>query len=272
MRSIFDTADYRDALFAYYESRKAEMPLYSYRLMGQKLGLDASQLFRILQKEQHLPARCVPAAKDLLNLQGRAAEFFDLLIAAARSRQKAKKEALLDKAFALRDVQRRQIDEQELKFLSHWWIAAVRAFLEVTQGVAIPQKIAQSLIPPISEAQVQEALTLLQDLGLVQKIASARLQLTEPHLSVSGPRKAQAVRQFQKQVIELSAQALENISVEQRDISTLTMAMDGECLQDIKELTREFRRQIQKRVEESIKPDRIVQMNIAIFPLAQGEV
>ena len=271
MRSIFEATDYRDYIFAYYEARKAEMPLYSYRMLGNKLGLDASQLFRILQKEQHLPPRCVPAAKELLELQGRAAEYFDLLIAAARSRQKAKKEELLDKAFALRDVQRRQITAEEIKFLSHWWIAAVRAFLEVSDGIVNPTLIAQSLIPPISEAQVLEAINVLKKLNMVKKMASERLQLSEAHLSVSGPAKAQAIRQFQKQVIELSARALDEIDVDQRDISTLTMAMDHECLQDIKELSREFRRQIQKRVEESESADRIVQMNIAIFPLAQGE-
>ena len=55
MIEFSDTQDYRDFLKEYYDRRKAEMPLYSYRMMGDKLGLDSSYLYRVLQKKQHLP-------------------------------------------------------------------------------------------------------------------------------------------------------------------------------------------------------------------------
>lgn len=271
MAFVFDVTDYRDLLHSYYEDRKAQMPLYSYRMLGAKLGLDASQLFRILQKEQHLPVRCVPIAKELLGLAGRAAEYFELLIAAARSRTTQKRQELLDKAFALRDVRRREINEKELQFLSQWWIATVRAFLEVTRGNADPAMIARSLIPPVKEEQVKEAIELLKDLGMVTRLPSEKLALAEAHLTVGGPEKAQAVRQFQKQVMQLGAASLDNIPVTHRDISTLTMAVDDECLQDLKELAREFRRQVQKRVEECNGPDRIIQLNMALFPVAHRQ-
>lgn len=271
MGSVFDISDYRDFLRSYYEERKAQMPLFSYRMFGGKLGLDGSQLFRILQKEQHLPPRCVPQAKELLGLTGRAAEYFELLIAASRSRTNQKRQELLDKAYALRDVHRRKLDASELKFLSQWWIATVRAFLEVSRGLADPAVIAESLIPPIEEEQVREAMAVLKELGMVKRLSSERLALTETHLTVSGPEKAKAVREFQKQVMGLGAASLDSIPVEERDISTLTMAVDPECMSDLKEMMREFRRQVQKRVEECNGPDRIMQLNMAFFPVARRQ-
>lgn len=269
MVTVFDVADYRDLLLAYYNERKAQMPLFSYRMLGGKLGIDASQLFRILQKEQHLPARCVPLAKELLGLSGRTAEYFELLIAASRSKSPSKRQELLNKAFALRDVRRRELNSKELQFLSQWWIATVRAFLEVSRGTADPATIARSLIPSISHEQVKEALELLKDLGMVKKLPSQKLALAEPHITVSGPEKSKAVREFQKQVMHLGAAALDTTPVDQRDISTLTMALDEECLQDLKGMAQEFRRQVQKRVEECTLPDRIMQLNMALFPVAQ---
>lgn len=271
MCEVFEVVDYRELLRAFYEERKARMPLYSYRMLGSKLGLDASQLFRILQKEQHLPPRCVPIAKELLGLTGRAAEYFELLIAAARSRTPQKQKELLDKAFALRDVRRRELDTQELKFLSQWWIATVRAYLEVNKGNADPRSIARSIIPPIEPVQVQEALDLLKDLGMVRKLSSGKLALAEPHITVGGPEKSKAVREFQKQVMQLGAASLDTVPVTDRDISTLTLAMDEECMDDLKEMMREFRRQVQKRVEESRQPDRILQLNMALFPVARSQ-
>ena len=121
-----DIADYRDFLKDYYDRRKAEMPFYSYRMMGDKLGLDSSYLYRVLQKKQHLPAHALQAAKEILALNGREAEYFDLLFSAAVSKDKAKKEELMAKALSLRDVERHSLQAAELKLLENWWIPAVR--------------------------------------------------------------------------------------------------------------------------------------------------
>lgn len=266
--SLEESNDYRDMLRSYYERRKSEMPLYSYRMMGQKLTLDASQLFRILQKEQHLPARCVPIAKELLGLQGRAAEYFDLLMAATRSRSAPKRKELLEKAFALRDVQRRSLQEQELEFLSHWYHAAVRSLIEVSRGHAEPRELAHRLVPPISEAMAAESVLLLKNIGLVKKQPSGRLSLAETHLTASGPEKAKAVHSFQRQLLALAADSLESIPKSKRDISTLTLSVDAECFEDLRGMLQEFRRLVQKRVEDCTSPDRVMQLTLAFHPLA----
>jgi len=271
MLPLEETTDYRDMLFAFYERRKKEMPLYSYRMMGQKLNLDASQLFRILQKEQHLPTRCVPTAKTLLGLQGRNAEYFDFLMAAARSRSAAKRKELIDKAFALRDVQRRSLEDKELEFLGHWYHAAIRSLIEVSRGNAEPQDLASRLIPPIRESQATESIALLKELGLVKKLPSGRLGLSETHLTASGPDgKSKAVRSFQQQMLKLAADSLDGISKTERDISTLTLSVDNECFEDVRSMLQEFRRLVQKRVEECTHPDRVMQLSMAFHPLTNN--
>ena len=271
MLLLEDVADYRELLRQYYQQRKEAMPLYSYRMMGQKLGLDASQLFRILQKEQHLPSRCVPLTKELLELTGRSAEYFDLLVAASRTRIPSKRSELLEKAFMLRDVDRRTVENKELRFLSQWYIPAVRSYLEVSGGKANPIDISERLSPRITQEQATEALDLLKELGFVKRLSSGRLGLTQTHLTASGPEKAKAVREFQKQALNLGINALDAIPVGERDISTLTLAIDSDCFNDLREMTREFRRQVQKRVEESTSPDRVMQMAMTFYPLVQAK-
>lgn len=269
MDSIFEFTDYRDLLKDYYEARKSKLPLFSYQMMGSKLGLNASQLFHVLQKVRHLPVRCAPMAKDLLGLTGRASEYFDLLLAASRTRAPHKRDELLNKAFMLRDTRRRQLEAKELKYLRQWYTVVVRSFLEVNQGDSNPVKIAQSVIPPISEKQASESLELLHSLGFVKRISSERLALSDSHLTISGAEKAKAIREYQAQVMQIGAQSLERIPPEERDVSTLTMAIDQECVNDFKAMAREFRRQLQNRIEECAKPDRVMQLNMAFFPVAQ---
>ena len=115
MNLFLDTADYRDLLKSYYERRKKEMPLYSYRMMGEKLGLDSSFLFRGLQKNHHLPVHALQKAKE--------------------------------------------------------------------------------------------------------KLASGKVSLMDAHLTVGGPEKALAVRNFRKQTLNLAIEALDNMLVNERNVS-----------------------------------------------------
>ena len=270
LMSIFtDMVDYRDLLKAFYDRRKAEMPFYSYRMMGDKLGLDSSYLYRVLQKKQHLPAHAMPVAKEILGLSGREAEYFELLFSAAVTKDKAKKEELMAKAISLQDVKRHSLQAAELKLLENWWIPAVRAYLEINGGVVNIKQMAQDMCPPITEEQAAEAVETLKEIGLVKKLASGKLALCDAHLTVGGPEKKAAVRKFQKQVLSLASDALENTPVEERNISTLTLSVDQACFDDLGEMLKEFRRLVQKRVDSAKNTDRVMQLSMAFFPVAR---
>lgn len=266
MPALFDDIDYRKILREHYHRRKEAMPLYSYRMMGQKLGVDGSHLFRILQGINHLPVRCVPAAKELLELSGRSAEYFDLLVAAGRTVKQSKKEELLKKAYALRDVERTALDSSEMKFLSNWYIPVIWSYLEVSEGKINLKEIAARLVPSITIKEVEEALEILKNLGFVRKLSSEKYGLFQSHLTISGQEKAAAIRKFQLQNLQHAMESIERFLPEDRDISTLTIAVDANCFADLREMSREFRRQVQKRVEECATPDRVLQLNLSLFP------
>lgn len=265
--SVFEYLDYRDLLKDHYENRKSEEPFFSYRLMAEQIGLDSSYLFRILQKDYHLPHQHVPRVLEILGLSGRSAEYFQMLIAYARARSQRAKQEILEKALALRDIGRRSLAERELGLFRDWWVPAVRCLVEVVEGRANPGELASRIRPGITEEQARAAVELLLDLGLLRKAAGGRLQLHDAHLSAGGPEKAEAVRVFQDQVLQLAQGALKDVPPQERDISTLTFAVDGSSFAEIREMLRECRRQIQKKVDESRSPDRVMQLAIACFPL-----
>lgn len=269
MRQVFEFLDYREILREAFEERKASTPLFSYRMMAETFGLDTSNVFRILQGDAHLPARCMPRAIEFLDLTGRAAEYFQLLVAYARERNGAARKDLLEKAISLRDVARRRMVEQEMSLFRDWWVVAVRCLLEVVDGNARVDQMASKLVPRVPEGDVSQALDLLLDLGLVKKASSGRLLLTDAHLVAGADaRKAGALRHFQRQVLELASESLERFPREQRDVSTLTLAVDQEAFREIRGMLVECRRQIQKRIEEAHQPDRVMQLAMAFFPVA----
>ncbi|MEK7395044.1 MAG: TIGR02147 family protein [Fibrobacterota bacterium] len=268
MKPVFEYLDYRAYLKDAYEERKSEASFYSYRMMAESFGVFASNIFRIIHGEGHLPARCQSRALEFLGLTGRGAEYYLLLISYARERSVKAKGDILEKAMSLRDVERRPIEGKELEYFSHWWTVVLRALLEITEGRAVPAELSKCLTPPVPTADVEASLNLLTELGLVKKASSGRLLPTQAHLTAGGPAKAQAVRKFQSQILALASEALERFKPEDRDISTLTLSLDENAFREIRELVRECRRQIQKRVEECHHSDRVLHLAMAFFPAA----
>lgn len=269
MNSIFEYLDYRDYLAHYFEERKKSLTLFSYQMFGNKLGLTPSGIFHVLEKKRHLPVRCVPKVKEILKLTGRASEYFDLLLAASRTKNQRSRDDLMHKAFLLRGIRQRDLVKEELTYLRQWWTVIIRSYMEINHGRTDAAKIAQSLIPPISEKQARESITLLRNLGFLRSVSSERVKLVDAHLNVRGTEKAKAIREFQAQVMQAGARSLQTIEPTKRDISTVTMTVDEECFEDIKQMIHEFRNQLQIRVDECTAPKRVMQLNLAFFPVSQ---
>ena len=70
----------------------------------------------------------------------------------------------------------------------------------------------------------------------------------------------------------MSSLSIERDPKEIRDISSITMSINGECFEDIKEIIRECRAAIIKRVDlipDDQKNDRLYQLNIQLIPLSK---
>ena len=270
MLNINEISDYRDLLKNYYTQRKLDMPLYSYKMMGQKLGLETSQIFRVLNKELHLPNHSIPLAKDLLDLKGRSGEIFEILVAASKAKSQAKKEKLYKMALSLQDVDLRKLSASEYLFLSKWWIPVVRALIEMNGGHAEVSRLVKQITPTVSEDQVREAITVLKDLKLITPLASERYAATTVNFTSAGsPTKTAAIRSYQNQLLALAQNALIAIEPSKRNISSLLVGVDEECFSDLNEMTLEFRRQVQKRVAEVKNANRAMQFVFAFYPVAE---
>ena len=266
--TIYDYTDYRDIIRDFYLEKKNSNGRYSYSVLGQAIGLNASHVFCIVEKKRNLPVRCVPAVTTILGLTGRAARYFDLLLAASRTKSEKTKTEILAKAFLLRDVKTHSLADKEQKYLSDWWTPVIRALIEVNQGKVDAKEISESLEPSIEEEKVQESIDILNELGFIQDLGNGRVKLADAHINIAGEQRAQAIRQFQANVMQIGARSLNTIDPADRDISTLTMAVDQQGFEDIKAMIQEFRKDVQIRVDKCGKPTRVLQMNLALFPVA----
>jgi len=267
MADLYATSDYREYLREVFEERKAANGLYSYRLWARQLGIDPSQLFRILSKDLQLPIRHVDAVIKNLKLRKAEAEAFRILVELGRARTEKERKALVERLLAGRDVRKNTLSREQYLFFQEWYHTTVRCLVGAGDGREEWGKLAQKVIPPLQESQVRTSIQLQESLGLLRR-EKGRVVLGDAHLSTDEKEVHRAIRAYQAEMLHRGAEALERFSKDDRDFSTLTFAVDHECAQDISEILREARRQIQKRIEESGDPDRVMHLSLNLFPTA----
>lgn len=266
--SVYDSLDYRAWLKAWYDAKKARSPLYSLRLMSERMGVDGSYLHRVLNGQRHLSTPLVAGVAPTCGLSKDEEAYFSLLVSFNKARTESEARTLHAKLADLRGVRRRLLTEAEVRYWSSWRHAAVRSLVGIEGFKGGAAEVARRLRPRITLAQAKESLALLLELGLVERKSRGGWTLGDPHLTTGSVNVSAAVREFHRQMIDLARASLDEVPVDQRHVASLTLALDGRAYADIVEMLRESRRQIQQRLLEVEAPDRVMQLSMQLFPLS----
>ena len=135
--------------------------------------------------------------------------------------------------------------------------------------------------PPSSgvrPSEVEEALRLLEQVGLVVRNEEGRLVPASARISTGPQVRSLAVRNFHRAMLELAAQALERAEAGEREISALTVSLSEQQYAEVKRRIDAFRRELFDHIDEtnaiersSPHPRQIYQVGFQLFPLTRPE-
>lgn len=274
MVSVFAYLDYRKYLADYYQARKAVNRHFSYRLIADKAGIPSTGYFsEVLSGRRNLTRAKVPKFAKAFCLTDAEAEYLGLLVAFNHAKTDAAKQAvyeLLVKAMPIK-AQRLRLDQRE--YFSKWYYVALREALAIHPVHDDIDGLAASLRPAVTPAQARSALKLLESLGLIARDGTGRWRATQASLlSRQDESTALLVRGFQEEMMDLAKRALAEVGKEERDISCVTMSVSAGGLERIKGALKDCRQRILEIVQADQDEDRVIQMNMQVFPLTRPAV
>lgn len=268
MRSIFAYLDYRDFLREWFEDRKQSSPWYSYKIFGEGVGLDQSQVYRILQKQLHVSEAARPRFAVYLDLKGPASEYFDTMIALGRSRKEADTRRLFAQLQAMRGSQATTLAESQYGLYETWYLPVVRALIGILEISDEYEKLGACVNPPIGAEQARKAVETLRKLKLVTRDRMGVWRLQGKSYSTGKQYQSELVRRYQAQTFKLVEESLERHPKELRDVNVVNMAADAAAFADCVAILGEARRQIRERIERVDNPDRIMRLATGFIPVA----
>jgi uncharacterized protein (TIGR02147 family) len=254
----------------FYKDRKKENNSFSYRFLASQIQLDASNIAKIFEGKRNLPTKYINEFLTILSLPKREEEYFLILHKLSKSKDQSKCEKLLDELLNIQFVRSTHLEKSQFSFYSEWHHTAIMALIYLRSFNGDFRGLGLMLDPPINAAKARASVELLVKLGLVEIDKLGKYQLTHQIISTGEAWKDIAVRQFQKQTLDLAKRSLEEHSKESREISTLTFTGGGGDLDAIRNLTKEYRKKVQKVIDDSISVEQVFQLNIQCFPISQN--
>jgi len=269
MNTVFEYFDYRQFLKDYYDEQKKVSSLFSYRYIAQKVHLDAGYVVKLLQGKVHITAKSIPCFTKLCKLGTREKHYFETLVHFTKAKTQKDIKTWFKQLLDLKSVETKTLAKEQFEFYQKWYYTAIRSLIGIEGFNGDYTHLARRLTPPITIAQAKKAIWLLEKLGLIKKDDdTSSYFLTDAFITTGDAWKALTVRAFQKETMQLAEESLERHPKELRDISTVTIALPGDALPEIRERIAEFRKTIFTLVNEYDTVDEVYELNIQLFPLS----
>lgn len=268
---IFEYLDYRAYLRDFYAQQKAARRGFSHRAFSRRAGLRSSNyLGLVIKGERDLSTEMAPRFAHACGLVKQEADFFCELVAycqATTTDERARHQERLARYRRFRDAH--QLLDEQTAYHAHWYVPAIRELVSLPGFREDPKWLAAMLEPPISPKQASDALETLSRLGLLVRDSHGKLSQAQALLTTGPGPLGHQIFVYHQSMIELGKQALDRIPRELRDISSVTLCVADSTIPLLKQRLRELRRELLQLAELEATPERVVQLNLQLFPLSR---
>ena len=164
-----------------------------------------------------------------------------------------------------------QITLDSYAIISDWYHYAILELIRVRGFQPTTAWISKSLGITKSEANI--AVERLQRVGLLDIAKDGRWidkTLEGKATNISGDHTSSASRKLQKQILQMSLRALEEMpSTELRNHTSLTLAINPEDIPLAKEKIKNFRRELAEMLESNKNPTEVYHVNVSLYPVTK---
>lgn len=271
--SVYDYSDYRAFLRDAFAAEKAQNKKFSFRYFSRIAGFKSqSVLKQVLDGQSNIAPASIERYAKAFGLSASESEFFYHLV--MMNQAKTSDERVLHAKKMLANQQFRRLNPlsgSQLKYYKHWYYIPIREMVLLGDFNEDPRWIARRLRPRITPEQAGQALHDLIELGLLQRDSEGRLRQSEINVSTGDTVVSSLVVGYHKEMLSRALEAIDRFHRDQRDISSVTVAVTKEQMGIITAKVRQFRKEVLALIGEHNQGDRVVQLNLQLFPLTDSD-
>lgn len=228
--------------------RQRKNSSYSLRALARDLGISKTTIHDVLNNGRKLSNRTIQKLKASLNLD-------DKIV-------KSLKEDRLGKSNQGRVI----LLDDEFSLIKDWHYLAILNLAKLKENFCNASWVAARLA--ITFETAEKALGDLLKMGLIEN-RKGKIYRTSKALTTSVDIPSESIKEHHRQSLVKAIDALEEVSVDLRDYTSVTYAINPADLKDVKKLTTKFHRKLGKFLPTKNATE-VYRLNIQFFPLTKN--
>lgn len=270
MKLVMEYNNFRLFMRDFYSERK-DRSGFTWRDFAKAAGYSSPVFLKLVcDGKANLSEVGIERVAQAMGLVGIDLQYFRLLVVFNQSKDSTEKKKIYKEMRTLAsDNSVKLVGEEEYDYYETWRNPVIRELAPKMKG-ATPAKMAEQFEFGVNTADVKKSLAQLQDLGLLKKDKDGNFvqesrSITTGSLDVT----SLAIRDMHRQMGNLAVKALDEVPVNERDISGMTLGVSEIAYQKIVQEIADFRRRVGAIVMEDSGNERVYRMNVQLFPLTK---
>ena len=264
----------REYLEAVYQMLKSKRESYSYLQFAEDLGFSKTNvIYLIIRGRRNLSVKASVKIANSLKFKRDEKYYFRTLMEYYNSRSSEAREQLFKKLIGIKT---RFVDADlskiQLEFYNEWFHVVICEMTQLDNFKSDPNWIATNTTPNIRPEQARKSLDLLESLNLIKfDEKKGRHIPTKASLTTGDEIFSMAVVRYHQAMIQIAKDSITSIDEDVRDISSVTLSMPVEAMEQIKQEISTFRKKIVGISESFKNPGAVFQLNVQLFPVTSTE-
>jgi uncharacterized protein (TIGR02147 family) len=269
---LFNYSNYRQFLKDFYQFQKESNPNFSIRYFAKKANFPSHGLINYLMEgKRNLSKKTLVKLMPALGLNKEQSQYFENLVFFNQAKTLDEKNFFYEKLLKSPGKSTfKKLESSQLQIFRKWYTIALREMLNLREFRSNPSWIATQMLPKVETYEIEEALDLLLSTGLVKRTANG-YKAADPDITTDDEVKSFLVKGYHAQMLKLAAWAQDEIPGRERDISSVCFAVKESELPNLKKQLQLMRKELRAFAAENKDGERIVQVNIQLFPLTRGK-
>ncbi len=252
---------YKEVLISEYSKKQKKNPAYSLRSFSKFLGLAQATLSEVMRDKRKLPLKHAIPVAEKLNLDPSTKTMFVKSVELSKASLKnleLKTDHYLDETV---------LDEQrDYNIIAYWEYYGLLNLIETKDFINDEHWIAKRLDIKVSRvSQVKKELIARGYL----KEEQGNLTRIQTKLTTSQDVFSKALRHSHKESLEMAIEKIDSVHLDKRFLSSSTIPVSMEKMDEAKKLIREFRAKMTALLAEGDKEE-VYQFCIQLYPLTNS--
>jgi len=246
---VYRYQNYREFLKDWFNWKKKTQASYSGAMFARKVGLSSHTfLGMVIRGDRNLSYNTLVSFTKALDLKGGERTYFEKLVLFEQAKNSEDRKNYFDDLTSLSMKKGNSVLtdlKNYVKYISCWYNVAIRELVYLKDFNPDPEWISQKLKKKISKKEAQLSWELLLDLKLVkQNNSTGKYEVSDPAIDIDPGGVNFAIRNYHKAYLNLVNDAIDKEPIDDRQLSSLTLALSDREFVELKEKINDFRKSI----------------------------